>query len=76
MFDDRNFRSKKCRVYRPEPVTGVVDVQRIDTDEGHLLISQKASGVPGEKGMALQISVGPPVNVPAGSHQHRLARQG
>src|SRR5205807_2270293 len=51
----------------------VVDVQRVDADQHGTGPGEPGGGLGGQVGVSLKIRVGPPVDVPAGGDQDRLA---
>src|SRR5260370_8195420 len=55
VLDDGNFVFQKNAVYRPPQVPDIVDVVRVDSDEGHARVCQKACRILGQERMALEL---------------------
>src|SRR4051794_309849 len=60
-------------MHRSGRVARVVDVVRVDPDEGRPRRAKGLGGLPGQEWMTLEVAVGPPVVRPAGLDQDGLA---
>src|SRR5438445_11099259 len=71
MFDDRDTRAQQNSVCRSSAIFVVVDVQRIDADEGGSTADQVLGGIASEKWMlAGRVRVGAPMGIPTRMHEH------
>ena len=73
MLADRYPGRQQLRVHRAVGVAGVVDVQRVDADQHGAGPGQVGRGIRGQERVVPEVLVGPPVPVPAGVDEHRLA---
>ena len=64
-----------CGVSRAPQILDIIDVVRIDSDEGYARVCQKARRILGQERMPLEILRRVPVPGPAGFDQHGLARK-
>ena len=72
MLADRNVRAEQQAVDRPRPCSRIVDIVAVDPDERRPALDQRSRGGFGQEWMVVEISVGPPIAVPAGVNQHGL----
>jgi hypothetical protein len=70
MLDNRNSGSKEDRVYRTPSIIGIVDIQRINTDEGYVRIHKKLGCILGQEGMSFKILFALPMTIPSGMNQN------
>ena len=62
-------------MHRPRPAPGVVDVHRVDADQGNTAIAQVDRRILGQVGMAIGVRGRRPVGVPTRMHQHGTTAQ-
>ena len=74
VLDDGDVVAQQDGVHRAASVRGVVDVERVDADEGGAGVAEQEGGAFGQKRMVLEVGGRSPMLRPAGVHQHRLAR--
>ena len=71
VLDDRDAGPQQHRVDRPLARAGVVDVDRVDADDGGAGVDEALGRVDAEERVVgVAVAVGPPVGVPAGPEQH------
>ena len=73
MLADRDAGAEQPRMHRPRADARVVDVVAVDPDQRRAIRDQPVGGLAGQKRVIVDVGVGPPVPVPAGVDQHRLA---
>ncbi len=64
MLNDGNPRCKKDRVYRSHSIAGIVDIQRINSNQGSALVSEVLCSSLSQERMPLKVLVRAPVAIP------------
>jgi hypothetical protein len=75
VLDDGNFVFQKNAVNRSPQVPDIIDVVRVDSDQGHARVCQKARRILGQERMPLKILRRVPVPGSACFDQHGFARE-
>src|SRR5258708_1483478 len=74
MLNDGNPRCKKDRVYRSRSIAGIVDIQRINSNQGSALVSEVLCSSLSQERMPLKVLVRAPVAIPTSVDQHGATR--
>src|SRR5262245_31539675 len=73
MLANGNVRAEQLRVHWPRANMHIVDVAAVDADQRRAMFSQPVRSSRSHVRVIAKISVGPPMAVPAGVDEHRLA---